>query len=60
MKTTLTQVIRRILYRYPAARMDKLIAYQLFRAEMSDNPDFFDRTNPDTFARTWRKHKNSF
>lgn len=60
MKPSLTPIIRRILYRHPAARVDKVLAFQLYRNEMAEKPDVFNKTNPDSFARIWRRHKKSF
>jgi hypothetical protein len=60
MKPPLSQRIHRILAHNVAARTSKKIAFQIFQRESADEPEILKEVNPDSFARTWRRHSKSF
>lgn len=58
MKPSLSQRIHRIMTRNANACMHQKIAFQMLINELDESS--LRELHPDSFARTWRQHRQSF
>jgi hypothetical protein len=59
-KPSLSHRIHQIMLRSEAAKTDKRAAFQELLRQIGPNERATAEINPDTFARTWRRHKKRF